>query len=187
MRTSLTLIALAGALVLSACSTTPPARSTYLLRSDHTLGAAEQIKVGENYLGMVSVANYIDQPGLVLELSDDRIHTAKFHQWAEPLRVSLPDFLSAEIAAELGEALAVSAPAPTANGSIIEVRLSELHGDSDGGAVLVANWSLTSRTVRRDFQFAETIPLDGVGYDALVTAEKQLLVKLSQAIASELK
>ena len=64
---------------------------------------------------------------------------------------------------------------------------SQLHGDAEGRAVLVAQWSLSSGETRTVYQFYESLALEGVGYEPLVAAEKQLLIGLSKAIASELK
>jgi uncharacterized lipoprotein YmbA len=185
MRIPLLLIAVSSVLI-SACSTTPQARSTYLLRSSSHVGTGELAKVGDAYLGTVQVASYIDQPGLVLELAEGMIHTAKQHHWAEPLRVSLREFLNVEISAANEEALATIPPGGAA-ADRIDVRISQLHGDAQGHAVLVASWSLSSAKQRHEYQFAETTSLDAVGYEALVTAETKLLVQLSKAIAHELK
>jgi uncharacterized lipoprotein YmbA len=185
MRIPLLLIAVSSVLI-SACSTTPQARNTYLLRSSSHVHTGELAKVGAAYLGTVQVASYIDQPGLVLEIAEGIIHTAKQHHWAEPLRVSLREFLNVEISAANEEALATIPPEGAA-ADRIDVRISQLHGDAQGRAVLVASWSLSSAKQRHDYQFAETAPLDGVGYKALVTAETQLLIQLSKAIAHELK
>jgi uncharacterized lipoprotein YmbA len=186
MRTPLFLVAVASVLV-SACSTTPQTRSTYLLRSSSHLESGQVVKVGNDYLGELKVANYIDQSGLVLELSSGVIHSAKHHRWAEPLRVSLRDFLSTEISAGRGESLAKSPPSHSAQSTRIDVIISQFHGDADGNAVLVARWSLSRGKKRKDYQFTETIPLGGTGYGALVAAETQLLVQLSESIVSELK
>ncbi len=185
MRKPLLLIAVASVLV-SACSTTPQARSTYLLRSSSHVATGKLAEVGDAYLGTVQVASYIDQPGLVLEVEEGMIHIAKQHQWAEPLRVSLREFLNVEISAANDEALAAS-PLKDAAASRIDVRISQLHGDAEGHAVLLASWSLSSAKQRHEYQFAETTALDGVGYEALVKAEIKLLIQLSKAIALELK
>ena len=100
--------------------------------------------------------------------------------------MSLREFLNVEISAANVEALATIPPGGAA-ASRIDVRISQLHGDAQGHAVLVASWSLSSAKQRDEYQFAETTPLDGVGYEALVTAETKLLVQLSKAIAHELK
>lgn len=185
MRTSLFLVAVASVLV-SACSTTPPSRSTYLLRSTANMESGPRAKSSNASLGELTVANYIDQSGLVMELSDGMIHSAKHHHWAEPLRISLREFLSAEIAADTGRSLASTSSSAT-DITRIDVNISQLHGDSEGNARLVAHWSLNKGNVRTEYQFAETKPLEGVGYESLVAAEKQLLIDLSQSIARELK
>ncbi len=182
MRTLLLfLIALASWLV-SACSTTPQTRSTYLLRSEsqHESGP---LQVGNEYLGDVKVASYIDQSGLVLELADGVVYVAKQHHWAEPLRTSLRELLSVEIAAATGRSLGV----PAKDGTRVEVKVSQLHGDADGNAVLIAQWSLSSTEMTQAYQFNQNLALEGTGYAALVAAERALLVQLARSIAAELK
>ena len=64
---------------LSACSQTPPAPAPdYLLPgASHSGHSPLQIRV--------SLASYLDQGGIVLQLSDTELHVARQHRWAEPL------------------------------------------------------------------------------------------------------
>ena len=71
MRSPLILVAVASVLV-SACSTTPPARSTYLLRSSHNMESGPLAKVGQETLGELKVANYIDQYSQRLAIATGR-------------------------------------------------------------------------------------------------------------------
>jgi uncharacterized lipoprotein YmbA len=138
------------------------------------------------FLGEVMIASYIDQPGLVLEQGEGKVHTAKYHQWAEPLRTSLRQFLNTEISAGLGSDIAMSRIG-VEHARRIDVKIDKLHGDADGNAVLIAYWSLTADGKTAEYQFAESVALDGTGYEALVVAEKQLLADLAQAIARGVK
>ena len=133
-------------------------------------------------LGSIKVANYIDQPGLVLEQADGTIHTARNHKWAEPLSHSLRQFLRSEISAKAGYNVLDAKPSST--GEQLDIMITRLHGDADGNAVLSAHWTISKGMHVRTFQFAKTIPLDGTGYDALVTAQKKLLTELAGAIAN---
>ena len=178
-----TLIPLAITLLLAACSSQPTSRATYLLRPDTQITSRQKISGNPMYLGTLAVANYIDQPGLVLEQANGKIHTAKHHQWAEPLRVSLRQFLCAEISAEIGYDVALQKPrTPQANR--IDVSINQLHGDENGNAVLVAYWSIHTPKGTTEYQSSEQIALQGDGYDALVSAERALLKELAQQIAS---
>ncbi len=171
--------------LLVACAGTPPEHASYLLRSDKGVESRQLVFDGDAYLGGLTLADYIDQPGLVLDKGEGKIHAAKYHQWAEPLRVSLRQFLSAEISAQLGHDVPpyqpVNKPAQR-----IDINIDQLHGDDKGQAVLVAFWSISSAEGTSTHQFAETTALASDGYDALVTAETSLLQQLSQAIAASL-
>ena len=156
------LLILATTLLISACSTQPISRSTYLLRSDHGLKTRALQATSELYLGEVMVASYLDQPGLVLEGVSNTIHTAKYHRWAEPLRTSLRQFLSTEISAGLGADIAISRMGRADLGRI-DVKIDQLHGDMEGNAVLVAYWSLTQDGKTTGHQYVRSLPLQEPG------------------------
>ena len=175
------LIAISLGLLLSACSSTPKTNRSYLLRSSNSMETRELSVTGTPSLRSLKVANYIDQPGLVLEQADGTIHTARNHQWAEPLRHSLCQFLCSEISAQAGYDVLDSNQYST--GKQLDVTITRLHGDVDGNAVLSAHWTISKGKHSRAFQFAKTTPLEGTGYDALVAAQKKLLTELAGAIA----
>lgn len=181
MKIPLTLIAISLGLLLSACSSKPKTTRSYLLHSSNSMETRELSVTGALSLRSLKVANYIDQPGLVLEQADGTIHTARHHIWAEPLRHSLRQFLRSEISAKAGYDVLDSNQSST--GKYVDVMITRLHGDADGNAVLSAHWTISKGTRVRTFQFAETTPLDGTGYDALVAAQKKLLTDLAGAIA----
>jgi uncharacterized lipoprotein YmbA len=101
--------------LLAACASAPPEHSTYLLRSDKGTESKQLSFDSGAYLGGLTLADYIDQPGLVLDQGEGKIHAARHHEWAEPLRVSLRQFLSAEISAQLGRDVPPYKPAGKAD------------------------------------------------------------------------
>jgi uncharacterized lipoprotein YmbA len=169
----------------AACSSQPPDMTRYLLRSDLAQETRELNTSANFRFGALLVADYIDSAGLVIETGDDEIHTARNHEWAEPLRVSLKTFLATEVSSIVGEDIAFgSVDGATAT---IDVKIDQLHGRHGGDAVLLAYWRLTGPVGKeRRFQFAETEPLARDGYQALVDAEKLLLRRLARQIASSL-
>lgn len=184
MRTPLLL--LATSLLMCACSSTSKTTSSYLLRSSNNMETRQLSTVGTLSLGSLKVAEYIDQPGLVLEQADGTIHTARYNKWAEPLRLSLREFLCAEISAKVGYDV-VDSRIQSAKQNQIHVSISQLHGDMHGNAVLSAEWTLDVGESAKTFRFAETVPLEGSGFDALVEAQEKLLVAFAGAIAQEVK
>ena len=170
--------------LLSACASAPPEHSTYLLRSDKGVESRQLSFDSGIYLGGLTLADYIDQPGLVLDRGEGKIHAARHHEWAEPLRISLRPFLSAEISAQLGQDVPPYKPAKAEQR--IDVNIDQLHGNNKGEALLLAHWSVTAKEGSQTHQFSDRVALDADGYDALVAAEKKLLQQLAIAIAGSL-
>jgi uncharacterized lipoprotein YmbA len=173
------------AVLLSACSTTAPERATYLLRSDKSPVSGEVLSESNVYLGGLTLANYISQQGIVLETAPGQIHEARFHQWAEPLSVSLRGFLGAEISAGLGQDIVLKeSPGHTVR---LDVNIDQMHGTMDGAALLAAHWSIDDLNGSRRFRYVNTSVLKSDGYDALVSAQRQLLEQFALAIIESLQ
>jgi uncharacterized lipoprotein YmbA len=166
--------------LLVACAGQPPEHSSYLLRSDKNTDSRQLNFEGDAFLGRITLARYIEQDGLVLLNANGTIHQARYHEWAEPLSISLREFFGAEISSGLGHDIAIQGPAES--GVRIDIYIDQLHGNSAGEAVLVAGWSIGEVTYR----FSEASVLEADGYAALVNAEKVLLKKLASAIAASL-
>jgi uncharacterized lipoprotein YmbA len=169
-----------------------PELNQYLLRTD-----AEPVQADSGTadvgLGTVSVAPYLDQPGLVVETSTGGVREARYHQWAEPLRSSLRSFLADEIGTRNGTPVRYQGYRGNAWKNDVEflvsVHVDQLHGTADGDAVLVANWAITARAsdgASAEHSFRGTEALERDGYSALIAAEKRLLERLASEIAESL-
>tara|TARA_R110001592_G_scaffold337300_1_gene623676 strand:+ start:292989 stop:293540 length:552 start_codon:yes stop_codon:yes gene_type:complete len=177
-------IYLIAVLLLGACSGQPVTQENYLLRPAVAPGSATAVVESGYALGAIRVANYIDQPGLVITRGDGKIHSARNHVWAEPLQVSLRRYLAVEVSGSSGRDIAASTSSATK--TRIDVTIDELHGNGSGAAVLVAYWDVAGDEGSKSFRFAEDEALSGDGYDALVNAEEALLKRLAKAIAASL-
>jgi uncharacterized lipoprotein YmbA len=174
-------------LFLGACAGQPSKTNYYLLRSYSAVESRQQSTDNPIVLKSVTVASYLDQPGIVLETTRGQIHQARNHLWAEPLRVSLPRFLANETSAALKADIVLDAAPGELNQRQVTVTIDQLHGTADGSAVLLAYWEVTGNNSSQRYQFTESQPLNTDGYNALVGAEKQLLGKLAAAIARSLQ
>lgn len=178
------IIFLMAALLLTACSSQPPKLESYLLRPAVATGSTTSFVDSGYALDTIRVANYIDQPGLVITTGDGKIHAARNHVWAEPLQVSLRRYLAIEVSN--GSGRDVAANANTSTRTRINVTIDELHGNNSGAAVLVAYWDVNAGDGSKSFRFSQQQALSGDGYDALVQAEEALLKRLAAAIAASL-
>jgi uncharacterized lipoprotein YmbA len=178
---------LIAALSLTACSSTPvPLTDYYLLRADAPSQSRALNPSKELGLGTVSIATYIDQPGLMLETAPGEINAARRHQWAEPLRKSLPRFMALEISVAAGQDILLDTNHTVA--TRIDISVDQLHGTNNGEAILVAFWRLRSEGEEdRFFQFSDTRALPVDGYAALASAEEALLRAFAKSIANSLE
>lgn len=172
-------------LLVAACSSQPTQTSTYLLRPDSDPQSVRRAPATDIAFGKLELAGYIDQPGLVLQTGEGEVHSARYHQWAEPLRGSLEGLLQTEISRQLGRDIRFQPDGPV--GTRVDVIIDQLHGNADGEAELVASWRL--RRVEGDDEvhhFVGSQPLVRDGYPALVEAERQLLLRLAAEIAASI-
>lgn len=175
----------AAMVLLAACSGKQIEPSYYLLRPA-VKPESRQLSPSENFaLGRITIAPYLDQPGLMLETGDGEIRPAKHHLWAEPMYDGVHSFLVKEISRAKGEDVL---PARLARDAVVvEVRVEELHGTADGRAVLIGYWWLRrDNEVLAAYQFSEYQTLSGDGYQALVQAERALLSQLAEKIAASM-
>ncbi len=171
-------------LLLCACASQPPSPTYYLLRPAADLDSA-QLQPSTRYtLGEVSIAPYINQPGLLLETGEGRVRPAALHLWAEPIEAGIRTYLLQEISRLYGRDLL---PGGTGD-QRINLRIDQLHGTLEGDARLVAYWWLDgddgAMGARR---FARSQPLAANGYNALASAERDLLGQLAADIAAALQ
>ena len=81
-------VSLLAVLMLTACSTTPPTHFYVLEALPHTARANSQaLAIG---IGPITLPALLDRKQMVTRLHDNRVQLAEFHQWAEPLKDTLP-------------------------------------------------------------------------------------------------
>ena len=175
----------AAALFLTGCSSQPVEPTYYLLRPAEEPTSRALNPSPDFALGKVTIAPYLDQPGMLLETTSGEIRPARQHLWAEPMFEAVHAYLVKEISRLKGQDVL---PARVQrNAIIVDVRVDQLHGTEDGKAKLVAYWWLRRNgELLSAYQFAETLPLTRDGYGAMAQAEEELLTQLAEKIAQSM-
>ena len=175
----------AAVILLTACGGKQIEPSYYLLRPEVKPESRQLSPSNDFALGKITIAPYLDQPGIMLATGDGEIRPAKHHLWAEPMYDGVHSFLVKEISRAKGEDIL---PAKLKRDAIaVEVRVEELHGTADGRAVLVGYWWLRRNSeVLAAYQFSESKTLSDDGYQALVYAQRALLSELAEKIAASM-
>ncbi len=174
---------------MAGCTSTSPTYTQYLLR--HDISTTPAVKSSEETIdiGRVEVATYIDSLGLVLETANGEINVARYHQWAEPLRESLRQYLASSISMKSEIPVRFQKVVGVESSKRIDIYIDQLHGDKMGHAKLSAYWTVTdlgSDEVVVNEQYSSREPLKSDGYGALVAAQKVLLENFSKAISASL-
>lgn len=110
--------------LLAGCSHAPSAPPSYLLPSAHQ-AAISPVQV------QVRLASYLTQGGIVMQLSDSELHSARQHRWAEPL------------ASQLQRAMLASLAEASLPGGTLTIHLSQfqgLQGAQGDQAVITGVW-----------------------------------------------
>lgn len=175
-------------LLATGCASQSPELTQYLLRADTADSIGERLPATTG-IGQLTVSPYIDVQGLVVETSDGIVRTAHHHQWAEPLRDSLPDYLASEMFVISKKTINTHSDKESNWTLRIDIHINQLHGTADGNAKLEANWSVLDArdlSVLSENVFSDSEPLSSDGYNALFLAEKTLLRRLAGAITETL-
>lgn len=160
----------------------------YLLSSDSQ--AIRKIATN-NVLGIrpVTVAAYINNPGIALQTSNNRIIIANHHLWAEQPNLAVTRVLHSELNKLLPQSR-------VDNGQfgrhddwqfILSTHIDQFHGTEDGRAILSGYWLLeTSNTVIINVRFNLSAQIETPGYSPLVSQLRQLLAQLAAEQAEQI-
>lgn len=174
--------------VLSSCSSSAPSRAFYLLTADGPAPSGGGTGIG---VGPVAVAGYLDRPNLVMQENGARIAVAESHRWAGKLEDNFARVLATNLGRQLKTGNLRTYPWETDEGLKyqISVDLTQLHGTSEGDALLEASWrvySLPDRKLVATRSWSGTEPLTKDGYDELVAAESRLVARFASEVGKSL-
>ncbi|MBU1406047.1 MAG: PqiC family protein [Proteobacteria bacterium] len=148
-RKSAFLIFLAGILLLAGCARTIPVSYYQLSALEPARTAPVSAEAGTVVLGIgpVRLPEYLDRPQLVTRMTPNRLHLADSHRWAEPLGENIPRVVGENLSALLGTDRILLHPWPVSRTTDYQVMVQVLHfeNESDGGARLVALWSVKGK------------------------------------------
>ncbi|MGI9290308.1 MAG: PqiC family protein [Gammaproteobacteria bacterium] len=175
--------------LLIGCAGNKPAPEShiYLLRADNQLPDGVQTAPVDVGIGRVVLANYLGQSGIVLQTGPDEIRAARQHLWAEPLEASLRLYMRDAVSVELGYPVSGDSARRTNWDYRIDMVFDQLHGSLEGQVVIDASWVVLDGSSGKQLlqqRFRRSVKQSTDGYDALVTAQKDLLNDLAAAVAT---
>ena len=137
----------------------------------------------------VDLPEYLDRPQIVTRTGTNRLEMADDHQWGGNLRKDMARILAENISRLLGgEVTAGTQPAPLAR---VEMEVMRFERMPEGRVTLAANWSISlgrdRRRVAARFTELESDPVPADDYTGIAAAMSDLLGRLSQTLADEVR
>jgi len=183
-------ILLLGSILLAACGTTPPSR-LYTLGADVTTSDRIATKTESRRIELVSVRipELWDRPQIVLTKSANEVGISEFHRWAAPLKAEVPRVVAHDLRGLLGapniwlrDDFAGAKPDLR-----IQVTIERIEAVAGRDVLLEAVWAIRRVTTDAVVVGRATIaePMEGNGYEAVVTALRRALSRMSTALAKD--
>ncbi|GAA0367381.1 membrane integrity-associated transporter subunit PqiC [Bowmanella denitrificans] len=182
-------LSLSIVLLISACSSAPPAIQYYLLAppAAPTIQSDNQSKTMR--LSLLPLPDYLQQDGLVMRTTTGQLQVSRQHLWAQSLQRSMPMTLADALNAK-GKTRFITSAEPQVKMTEDELRIQIRHLliDQQQGVVLQARyWHLDGNGQVKDQQdFFASAPLEADGYPHAVAQMHGLLEKLAQHILQQL-
>ena len=181
---------LLGALLLAACGTTPPSRLYTLgaeaVADDRVVANAESRRVE---LVSVRIPELWDRPQIVLAKSANEVGISEFDRWAAPLKTEVPRVVARDLRRLLGtpdvwlrDDFAGAKPDLR-----VQVTIERIDAVAGEGVQLEAAWAI--RPIAGDAavvgRTAIAEPMAGNHHEAVVTALRRALSRMSAALAKD--
>jgi len=184
------------AVTLAGCvgiSKSPPSRFYFIQtvtreKSEMKYDKPANVIIG---IGPVKVPEYLKRPQIATVGESNRLHFAEFDRWGEPLDLSLPRIMAANLAALLPQATIETSPwnllMPVKYQVIITVTSLESHLNQD--LSLAAQWAIIDLDTKAMVESGKSRikqPVERPGYSGLAAALSMAWASLSTEIAGRL-
>ena len=177
-------------LFAAGCSGQPKIETQLFLLTPDTQDSATESSQAEKQVIIVEpikLANYLDQPGIVLQTGKNKIQVAHYHRWAEPLGQNIHRFILEVLSANSSDYtfLRHSKYSKQVSDLVLSIELNQFNGSSSGDVFVAGSWQL--RKSKQDelilsdsFHYERTMPESG--YSELVNQLAIILDELSKEI-----
>lgn len=179
--------------LVAACASSAPPLSYYRLGAPASTGATTvDTSLPALVLERVTLADYLAQPGLVLQQGPYQLQVSRQHLWAENLDVALPQALLAalrEASTDYRYFLRGNDFVPTAVGYGLRVHFDGFHATDNGEVVASGRYQLVASAndqelANRRFTLRRDLRADG--YPEVVSQLDALLDELATQLVADM-
>ncbi|MEJ2620516.1 MAG: PqiC family protein [Candidatus Thiodiazotropha sp.] len=188
-------VVVASMVVVTGCAS--PSQPTRFYRLDGAVTSEQMIDLkpqpGLVRIGIapVEVAGYLDRPQMIERQTTHRLELYEFDQWAGSLQENLLSLVSDQLQLQLRNMQVITYPWPSSMSPDYDLNLFISRFErADGQIVLQGRWSLTRRRSGQIVLMQQTrlkALFRGSGIEASVSAASQVVKRLSEHMAAEIR
>ena len=174
--------------LLSGCFGSSAATRFHMLSSSSVPELTQSETAIRVAVGPVTVAEYLSRDELIVRGADHTVKVLDFDHWIEPLERAIPRVLADKMEVELKQAHALVYPAPASHDADfqIQVEIERFDASEADQTVLVALWSVRSKSGQQIVSRQRTVLSRSAESDdkaAVVRSLNGLINELAQAIS----
>lgn len=188
--TILSFLVLSVLALLTGCAAEPVEEPRYYLLSSHPKAVDKSDVKFVVGIREVTAATYINNSGIAVKTGDNQIRLASYHLWAEQPDQAITRVLFSELNYRLSAFRVENSFSYLGSDwhYSINTQVDQFHGTEQGEAILTGYWQLLDKNgVLNSYRFNFTTRLEQPGYEALVSALRQLLSQLAEQQAARLQ
>jgi uncharacterized lipoprotein YmbA len=173
-------------LLLVGCSSVPEQNTQYYLLHNHSMAlipSPDKSVIPKPIKIEVTMPAYLNQPNLVIKLSEHNLHFSLHHQWAEPLKQGfykslISDINQAGTYRPLIKVAKISIPT-------LNVVIEHFHTTENSMVILSGQYWYSDSTTSSLERFDLRLPLEQDGYEHAVAQLRSLITQLAIKIAPQ--
>ncbi len=179
--------------IIYACNSTPAPDTHFFVLTPNAFTTTDDLSVSSNVtsdkivaLKPIKLAEFLDQPGIILQTGTHEIEVAHYNRWAEPLQRNLHRYVLQSLATQLPQYHFQTNNnfQKTETHKELEITLNQFNGTADGLALLSGHWILVDKNlspIKNTFTYRTK--LTDSGYPELVDELGKLLDMLCSDIS----
>lgn len=142
-------------------------------------------------LKSLRLAEFLDQPGIVLQTDTHQIKVAHYHRWAEPLKRNMHRYMMKTLNSKLQGHIVQNDINlnEIATQQSLQIIVNQFNGTKEGAAIFSGNWILSdvkTKSMLKNKSFHYEVALVDDGYAELVNQLAILLEQLCSEIAQSI-
>jgi len=180
-------------LLIAGCSSAPTPTNYYLLNNQPLALSVNSVINPEEkqsktiFVFVKDFPEYLEQPHLVMQMGDHKLHYANFHMWAEPLKQGFQKALLADLSSRklAVEFIAYDRNFNQKNLQTLFVNIDFFHASANSEVMLAGQYWFVGSNKNKHFKnqpFSFKLQLEKNGYPHSVEKMRSLVSKLAKNI-----